>query len=439
MRAKDTGATVGIDLAVAARHRVAVRGLDVDDFAVAHTLEGLTRLTDRLRGCAPALVVAEPTAMSWLAVGHAVQDAGCDLSLVQARHTAKLRGAIAGKNKTDVLDADMLAGCADVFDLGPTQLPSPPGVALRRAVRRRHVAVVDAHRSECRLWALSAWAFPDLWRACGRSHRLLQPILGRWPHLGQLSRAHTGSILDVCKRRLRDGQDLEARARAIRQAAAGWAAFWRGRVDLDALAWEVDELLGDIRVADDRVDRAARQADRCWHDGWDDDPLLLSVPGVGKVVAPTIRGWLGDATQFDTGKQAGAFVGLNPSNWESGLMAAPSRPITKEGPPELRLAFYQAANIARRRDPDLAACYRRLMVERGHNHIKANCAIARKLVTRVWATLTRGTPYTYRDLDGNPIDAAEAAAIAATIVVPDDVRQRARARTAAIKRGRLSS
>lgn len=64
MRAKDTGARVGIDLAVAARHRVAVRGVDVDDFAVAHTLEGLTRLTDRLRGCAPALVVAEPTAMS---------------------------------------------------------------------------------------------------------------------------------------------------------------------------------------------------------------------------------------------------------------------------------------------------------------------------------------------------------------------------------------
>jgi hypothetical protein len=43
-------------------------------------------------------------------------------------------------------------------------------------------------------------------------------------------------------------------------------------------------------------------------------------------------------------------VGLNPSNWESGLSASPSRPIAREGPPELRLAYEQAANVARRHD-----------------------------------------------------------------------------------------
>lgn len=438
MRSKSNGVTIGIDLAVAARHQVAVRGDQVEDFGVAHTLEGLDRLTGRLADHAPAMVVAEPTAMSWLAVGHAVEEAGCELSLVAAKHTAKLRGAVAGKSKSDVIDADMLARCEAVFEPQATALPSPARIALRRAVRRRHTAVVDAHRAECRLWALAAWAFPDLWRACGRSHLLLQPVLARWPHLGQLSRAHTATIAGVCDGRLRD-DDAHRRAQQIRQAARGWAKFWDARLDLDALAWEVDELLGDITAADDRIDRAAGQAARLWHAGWGDDPLLRSVVGIGPVTAPTIRGWLGDAGQFDTGKQAAAFVGLNPSNWESGLMAAPSRPITKEGPPELRLAFYQAANVARRRDPELAACYRRLMVERGHNHMKANCAIARKLVTHVWATLTRGRPYTYRDLDGNPIGEVDAAAIAATIVVPDDVRRRARARTAAIKRGRLSA
>jgi hypothetical protein len=78
------------------------------------------------------------------------------------------------------------------------------------------------------------------------------------------------------------------------------------------------------------------------------------------------------------------------------------------------------------------------MVERGHGHIQANCAVARKLTTRVWATLTRGEPYEYRDLDDNPIDARTAAAIAATFTVPDHVRRRVRARAAAYKRGRLS-
>jgi hypothetical protein len=133
-----------------------------------------------------------------------------------------------------------------------------------------------------------------------------------------------------------------------------------------------------------------------------------------------------------------AFVGLNPSNWESGLMAAPSRPITKEGPPELRLALYQAANVARRRDPQLAAFYRRLMVERAHTHIQANCAVARKLATRVWATLTSGTPYEFRDLDGIPIMQVAAAELAAKHTVPSHIRRRTRARMAAFRRGRLS-
>ncbi len=41
-------------------------------------------------------------------------------------------------------------------------------------------------------------------------------------------------------------------------------------------------------------------------------------------------------------------VTLNPSNWSSGQMEAPSRAITKEGPGVLRLAFYQAATSPER-------------------------------------------------------------------------------------------
>jgi hypothetical protein len=127
---------------------------------------------------------------------------------------------------------------------------------------------------------------------------------------------------------------------------------------------------------------------------------------------------------------------LNPSNWESGLTASPSRKITKEGPPALRLAYYQAANIARRHDPDLAAHYYTLMVTRRHNHISANCAIARKLAGRAWAVLQTGQPYVLRDLDGNPVDWHTATAIATTLAVPTVDRRRARA--TANHRGRLS-
>ena len=48
------------------------------------------------------------------------------------------------------------------------------------------------------------------------------------------------------------------------------------------------------------------------------------------------------------------------------------------------------------------------MVERGHCHTKANCAVARKLVARTWATITSGTPYQLRDLDGTPVTRRQA-------------------------------
>ena len=281
MHSKATDTTIGIDTAVVADHRVAVRGTTpAEDFAVPPTLAGMAMLTRRLAEHAPALAVAEPTGMTWLAIGHAVRAAGCDLTLVQPRHSARLRGAIAGKHKTDVADADMLAGCADVFGLTATTLPSPAQIALRRAVRRRHRAIVDAHRSECRLWALAAWAFPDVWHACQHAQPLLQPLLRCWPHLSQLARARTASIAALCRQRLRRPGDVDRRAERIRDTAAGWADFWQDRLDLDALAWEITELLDDIAAADARIDRAAGHAHQLWRAAWDHDDLLTSLPAV---------------------------------------------------------------------------------------------------------------------------------------------------------------
>jgi transposase len=137
---------------------------------------------------------------------------------------------------------------------------------------------------------------------------------------------------------------------------------------LDGLAWETTELLDDLAIADARVDRATEQARQRWESLWGDDPLLLSVAGMAPVTAPTVRAFLADGTHLPGPKEAQAFVGLNPSNWSSGTMESPSRAITKEGPAVLRLAFYQAANVARTIDPQLASFYRRLMVERGHCH-----------------------------------------------------------------------
>jgi transposase len=445
MHDEGSAVAVGIDAAVVANHHVIVRrpeaggaGVVIDDFVVAPTLSGLATLTKRLGAYPGVMAVAEPTSMTWLAISIALGDADCSLALVGNRHSARLRSALAGKNKSDPIDAGVLSRAGEFFELEPARIPDATELALRRAAQRRAKAITDANRSLRRLISLARWAFPDLWNAFGGSRPTALAVLERWPHLRSLQRARIGSVTEVVAASTRGVTNVETRAERIRATAGAWAEFWDGHLDLDALAWETSELLDDLNAAQARVDRAGEQARVFWERIWGDDPLLLSVPGMGPIIAPTVRAFLADASQFDDAKQAQAYVGLNPSNWSSGQMESPSRAITKEGPPALRLAFYQAANVARSHDPQLAEFYRRLMVERGHCHTKANCALARKLVARTWATLRSGTPYELRDLDGKPITRRAATTLAATLEVPDDVRRRSRSHSAATHRARLT-
>ena len=81
----------------------------VDDFVVPPTLAGMERLTKRLASWPGAVAVAEPILMTWLPLSIALRGAGVELSLAGNRHSARPRSALAGKNKSDPIDAAVLS------------------------------------------------------------------------------------------------------------------------------------------------------------------------------------------------------------------------------------------------------------------------------------------------------------------------------------------
>ncbi len=436
---------VGIDAAVTANHHICVRAIDqvgsvaTSRFVVPPTQAGLSSLSARPAPCPGAVAVVEPTSMTWLSLAVALSGSDVQLCLLGARHSARLRGAISGKNKSDVIDADVLARAGDVFDLHPLRLPEPTQLALRRACVRRAGTVIDANRCLRRLLSLARWAFPDVWNAFAGSRPTALAVLGRWPHLQSLAAARRPALTAVVAEHTRAVADVPARVEAISAAADHWAAFWDGHLDLDALAEDVTDLIGDLAAAEARVDRATGRATGYWERLYGDDPLLSSVPGIGPVIAPTVRAFFGDGSGFASARAAASYAGITPSNWSSGTVEQPSRAITKEGPAALRLAFYQAANAARTSDPQPAAFYYRLMVEHGHCHTQANVAVARKLAERTWTVLTRGTGYRLLDTEGQPITRRAAKAlIAQRYTVDDTTRARTRAHSAATHRSRLT-
>lgn len=176
----------------------------------------------------------------------------------------------------------MLSLAADVFTLTPLTPPDPGRpLALRRAVVRRGKLVIDGNRARRRLISLARWAFPDVWTGFAGSWPTAVAVLTRWPDLRALAGARRSSVTAVVAAHTRGVPGVADRAGRIRTAAAAWASFWDGHLDLDALAWEVGEHLADITVAGEQIGRATAQAQHHWAGLYGDDPLLLSLPGMG--------------------------------------------------------------------------------------------------------------------------------------------------------------
>jgi transposase len=120
--------------------------------------------------------------------------------------------------------------------------------------------------------------------------------------------------------------------------------------------------------------------------------LLTSIVGIGPVVATSICAEVGSIERFPSSRQLIAYAGLDPKVKQSGLTLKRNTKLTKRGSPELRRAIFLAANTARRYDPELRDYYKKKR-DQGKAYTPATIAVAQKLCARIYAVLTRGTPY----------------------------------------------
>ena len=105
----------------------------------------------------------------------------------------------------------------------------------------------------------------------------------------------------------------------------------------------------------------------------------------------------------------------------------------------MKWALFQAGDIGRRFDPQLASLYYREMVHHGKNHKQAMGAVMSHLAARVLKVLQDGRPYELRDNEGKAISPAEAKKlILHNYQVPENIRRERRRRNP-VKLGYLKS
>jgi transposase len=119
--------------------------------------------------------------------------------------------------------------------------------------------------------------------------------------------------------------------------------------------------------------------------------LLETVPGIG----PKLSAWflaLFGTKDFRSGKQAAAFIGLFPTERQSGTSVRGHPALAKNGDGRWRARLYWPTMSATRFNPDIRVFYQRLLA-RGKCGKSALCAAMRKLVHMAFGILKHGLPY----------------------------------------------
>jgi transposase len=292
--------------------------------------EPVRRFLRRFAG--PQLEVALEATTGWRFVVEELQRVGARVHLAEPAETSALRGN-KKRAKSDRADSRHLRELLMVGRLPKCWIPPEHLLDLRARVRLRHTLVDQRGEWQQRIHAVLY-------------HHGLPP--------------HRGGLL------------------------TGEGRVWLQNVVLPVAAREqitvalcmIDAL--DIQLApiDKELRAYARRQSGC--------KALLRHYGIGALTAVTILAELGDAGRFSSSREAVRYGGLDITVYQSDQRRAPGH-LSRQGPPALRWALYEAAQVASRAGSPDRDYYLQAAQRLGHN--RACLAIARKLLKRSYHTL----------------------------------------------------
>ena len=96
--------------------------------------------------------------------------------------------------------------------------------------------------------------------------------------------------------------------------------------------------------------------------------------------------------RFESAPQFASYLGLIPTQHQSGSSINKKPHLSKLGPPRVRAKLYMAAIVASGCNPDVKALYQRLL-ERGKCPMAALGAAMRKLAQICFGVIKNQTPY----------------------------------------------
>lgn len=155
----------------------------------------------------------------------------------------------------------------------------------------------------------------------------------------------------------------------------------------DQMQAQRDSLTQQLR----QVDRTIMQLLRSYNTTHGQYELLVSIPGIGPVIAGWLLVYTNGFTRFANGRQLACFAGSAPFPNQSGQQRSPDR-VSPWRCQRLKTLLLNGVHSAIQYDPELRAYYQRKCGEGKHPKSVKNAVVC-KLIYRAFAVITRGTPY----------------------------------------------
>jgi transposase len=157
------------------------------------------------------------------------------------------------------------------------------------------------------------------------------------------------------------------------------------RATVDASLRLIDELAREIDACETELRRLGSEHRYV--------PLLLTVPGIGWVLAYTIAAEIGDVARFASPTKLSGYTGPCPRVYQSGESDRRGS-LSKQGPKYLRWALVEAA-VHASTHPLYRERYQRTKTRLGKQRGArvAQVDLARKLAEAIWHMLTRNQPF----------------------------------------------
>jgi len=163
---------------------------------------------------------------------------------------------------------------------------------------------------------------------------------------------------------------------------------------LPTLACEaLGALVAQLRMVQAQIADLERKL-KVWHRASEASRRLETIPGVGVITATALVATIGDASQFRSGRQLAAWLGLVPRQHSSGGKEKLGR-ISKRGDGYLRKLLVHGARTvllwSRRKKENRSAWQEALLARRPTNVVLV--AMANKTARVVWVLLSRGETF----------------------------------------------